>query len=153
MMSVTIGTLEDRPLSYTRRGIQRAYKTSMFLLSRTGEIVWHGVILSIAFALVAYVALGGDGLLLFLSFMLCLHVLWMSTHELLDNRFELVLPSIFVLPMFAAIGITNGILQPPFYMSLALAVAVGLAGVAVLLPVFLLSQALFGRKQPATPET
>ena len=153
MMTVTIGTLENRPLHFARRGAQRAYAASMFLLSRAGEIVWHGVVIATAFFLVAYVALLGDELLVFPAVLLCLHVLWESVGKLTDN--QLVFPGVFMLSFIGAVGLASGMLQPPFSVTLALAGAVGLAGSVVFILIGFIWETLNGHRirPPVDEET
>jgi hypothetical protein len=131
MMAVSIGSLESRPLRYVRQGAQRACQLSLFLLERADEIVWYGIAISVAFFLVAYVALLGDELLVLPTIFLCIHVLWHAVTQLTDN--QLVFPGVLFLCIIGAIGVTNGLLQPPLFVTLALAVAVALPGVLLLM--------------------
>lgn len=146
MMAVSIGSLESRPLRYVRQGAQRAYQLSLFLLERAGEIVWYGIAISVAFFLMAYVALLGDELLVFPALFLCIHTLWHAVSRLTDD--QLVFPGVFWLSIVGAIGVTSGLLQPPFSVTLALAVAVALPA---LLVVFVWSAFAGSTNRKATP--
>lgn len=146
-MSVTIGSLESRPLRYARASAKRAQEVSLFILGRAGEIVLCSAAISVSFYITMLLALLSNtepDLLIPFGTMLLLSigVLWSSLHSLLDKHIELVFPAIVFIPFISAVALVTGMLNAPFSVTLALAGAVAIAGVIVLIPVFLLFQAL-----------